>query len=215
LKKWLLAPMLLMCVFAAGSAYAGITIHYAGFGYEEGGFDYSAPGDTLWFIAEVTGVTTDGGYLPYEPGTYEYTMVAGPFISNGEIVEGTYTTIVYNLGYYWIYQDAAFNADWDEYPYVSDPPSTFLDGDLWLGGPFTDFIFYVFRDLAMGSFDGHITLSEGIAFPYLSEQAYTFGGTLHPPHSGVDPPPGYEFYIDGETWVPVEVTTWGAVKALY
>lgn len=215
MKKRLLAPLVLICLLASGSAIANVTIHYAGFGYEQGGFAYSAPGDSLWFIAEVTGINTEGGAFPYEPGMYEYTMVAGPFISNGEIVEGSLTTIVYNMGYYWIYQDASFNADWDEYPYVSEPPSTFLDGDLWLAGPFEDFTFWVFRDYGTGSFEGHITLSEGIAFPYLSETAYTFGGTLHPPHGGVDPPAGYEFYVDGETAVPVEATTWGAVKALY
>ncbi len=70
----------------------------------------------------------------------------------------------------------------------------------------------------LADFEGHITLSGGSAFAYFTENAYTFGGALVPPHNPGFPP-GYDLSIDGEVWVEpavgTEATSMSLIKALY
>jgi hypothetical protein len=214
LKKLLVAALLGFVLMTWGSvpllAQEEIVIHFSGFGLETDGFDFSAPGDELQLITHVTSISGPLG-LPYFPDDYEYTLTVSGLISNGEIDEGAYSTIVYNLGQVDIYEDAAFNTDWND-------PGTFSDGTLWLSGPFFQFSMVLFRDMGMGSFDGQLTLESGSAFGFFEEQAYIFGGNLIPPHNpGI--PPGYDMSIDGEVWgnaaVPTESSSLSTIKALY
>jgi hypothetical protein len=199
-------------------AQEDIVIHFSGYGYEVGGFDWSYPGDELHLIAHITSVDSPNP-LPYSPADYEYTLAVTGMISNGEVDEGAgFTSITYNLGFFEIFEDASFNSDWNEYPSIPDPPSTFMDGSVWLSGPFNDFTINLVRDFGQGAFEGHISLTGGTAIAYFTEDAYTFGGTLIPPHNpGI--PDGYELSVDGEVWVeaPVaaESSTMSQIKALY
>ena len=196
-----------------------IVIDFEGFGLESDGFDFSNPGDTLVLVTRVTNMVAPQPDFPYFPDApNEYTLVVTGLISNGEMVDGIMSTIIYNLGTLALYEDASMNSTWDEYPYVETPPSTFVDGSLWLFGDFTDFTMVLFRDLGMGSFEGHVTLTGGSAFDFFSEEGYTFGGTLIPPHNP-DIPDGYHLSLDGELWVeePVNAdeSSWSSLKALY
>jgi len=215
LKKLLVAALLGFVLLTWGSvpllAQEEIVIHFSGFGLETGGFDFSAPGDELNLITHVTSISGPAG-LPYFPGDYEYTLTVTGLISNGEVDEGMYSTIVYNLGSVDIYEDGSFNSDWSD-------AGTFSDGTLWLSGPFYQFSMVLFRDLGMGSFDGELTLTGGSAISFFQEQAYIFGGNLIPPHNpGI--PPGYDMSIDGEVWgesssTPTQPSSLSTIKALY
>ena len=197
-------------------AQGTIDIHFSGYGYEVGGFDFSDPGDEIHLISHVTSIDAPGA-LPYDPVLNEYTLVVTGLISNGEVVDAGVSTIVYNLGLFQIFEDASMNSDWNELPSIPDPPSSFFDGTLWLSGPFTDFTMTLWRDLGMGVFEGHISLDGGSAISYFTEEAYAFGGTLVPPHNpGI--PPGYELSLDGEVWVEsvaTESSSLSQIKGLY
>lgn len=220
MKKSLMFALAAVAVLTLGAASSmaqgNITIHFSGYGYEVGGFEFSDPGDEIHLISRVTSIDAPGA-LPYFPDDYEYTLVVTGLVSNGEIVNSGVSTIVYNLGSFAIYEDAAFNSTWTEYPSIPTPPPSFFDGTAWLTGPFTDFAMTLWRDLGMGVFEGHISLTGGSAIAYFTEEAYTFGGTLVPPHNpGI--PDGYELSLDGEVWVEYIATnnsSLSQIKALY
>lgn len=220
LKKSLMTALAAAAVLALGAAtpmaQGNIVVHFSGYGYEMGGFEFSDPGDEIHLISRVTSIDAPGA-LPYFPADNEYTLVVTGLVSNGEIVNSGVSTIVYNLGSFAIYEDAAFNSDWNEFPSIPTPPPSFFDGNAWLSGPFTDFAMTLWRDLGMGVFEGHISLTGGSAIAYFTEEAYTFGGTLVPPHNpGI--PAGYELSLDGEVWVEYIATNTSSlsqIKALY
>lgn len=179
------------------------------------------PSDELHLISHVTSV--DGpDPLPFDTDLNEYTLVVTGLISNGEIEEDpgppARTSITYNLGFFEIYEDPSMNSDWNEYPSIATPPSTFFDGSVWLSGPFTDFTMTLWRDYGTANFEGHISLTGGSAIAHFTEDAYTFGGNLIPPHNPGFPP-GYDLSVDGEVWVEAPVATGTStiseIKALY
>lgn len=181
-----------------------------------GGIEYSAPGDVAHYIARVTSVGNIGPGFPYFPDDNEYTLVVTGLVSNGEMVDGQMTTIIYNLGTLAIYEDPSFNSDWDEMPGFPDPPSTFTDGSLWLTGDFIDFTMVIYWSVGIGSFEGHVNLTGGSAIDWFTEEGYTFGGNLFPPH--IDPPEGYDFSLDGKLLVESVATldsSWSSVKAMF
>jgi hypothetical protein len=212
LKKFLVAALLGFVLMTWGSAPIladAIVIHFSGFGLEEGGFDWSEPGDELQLITHVTSISGPVG-LPYFPNDFEYTLVVTGLMSNGEVDQGSHSTVVYNLGLLELFEDGSFNSDWTD-------GSTFMDGNLWLSGPFYQFGMVLFRDLGMGSFEGSLTLNAGAAIDAFEEEAYFFGGNLIPPHNpGI--PAGYDMSIDGEVWAdatPVAESSLSKIKALY
>lgn len=212
----LFLSMILLLAFASGSPGETIITHFEGFGYEEGGIEYSAPGDNMHYVALITGIEGIAPEFPYDPVENEYTLVVTGLVSNGEMVEGEVTTIIYNLGALAIYEDPSFNADWDELPGFPDPPSTFTDGTLWLAGDFLDFTMVIYWSVGIGSFEGHVNLTGGSAIDWFTEEGYTFGGNLFPPH--IDPPEGYDFSLDGKMLVEAvgaQSTSWSSVKAIY
>ena len=220
MKKLLVAALLGFVLMTWGSvpllAQTEIIIHFSGFGWEQGGFDDSNGGDELQLVTHVTSITGPPG-LPYYPDQFEYTLVVFGLLSNGEVDQGGYSTISYNAGFVEIYEDDSFNSDWDEIPAEGNPPGSFLDGTLWLSGPFYQFNMVLFRDLGMGSFDGELTLASGSAIDHFEEEAYIFGGNLVPPHNpGI--PEHYHMSIDGEVWgnaTATDQSSLSKIKALY
>jgi hypothetical protein len=221
LKRLLLTPLLIIALGALGAGLASadqIQIHFSGYGYEEGGFDFSYAGDEIHLMAIVTSVTFNNPDFPYYPADNEYTVCVTGLTSNGEVVDDYgQSTVIYNLGMLEIYEDPSFNANYDDCPDVDNPPEVFCDGTLWVGGPFVDFMINVWRDYGTGSFEGHINLDVGSAISYFDNEAYFFGGTLIPPH---DPgiPECYDLSIDGQIHVDEVATansSWSKVKSLY
>lgn len=217
-NRSLLFASILLTGLAFGSTSETIITHFEGFGYEEGGIEYSAPGDIVHYIARITSIEFPQPDFPYYPETYEYTLVVTGLVSNGEMVNGNETMIIYNLGELAIYEDDSTASSWDEYPGFPDPPPSFTDGSLWLWGEFTDFIMLIYWDYGIGAFEGHVNLSGGSAMPWFSEPGYTFGGELFPPHIP-NLPDGYDFSLDGNLLVEEPVATfkssWSSVKAIY
>lgn len=213
--------LLALAVGGVAAQEYDIYIHFEGFGYEEGGFDYSAPGDEIHLITRITGIDDPNETLPpdfpFDPVANEYTLVVTALISNGEIDHGVYSEIVYNGGLLEIYEDASMNSDWGTNPDVNNPPASFFDGDLWLSGPFDEFSMILFRDAGQASFNGMLGFTGGSAIDYFQEDAYTFGGVLWPPHNpGI--PEGYDISLDGEVWAgttAVEASTLSHIKSLY
>ncbi|MCP4548309.1 MAG: hypothetical protein GY835_17750 [bacterium] len=228
MKKVLLTCLCAIMVMALGSSTLlaqpeyDLFIHYEGFGYEEGGFDYSAPGDEIHLITRITGITADPvenmpDDFPYYPDVNEYTLVVTGLSSNGEIDYGPYSTIAYSGGIFAIYEDTATPSDWNEYPSIATPPPSFMDGNLWLTGPFSEFSMTLYRDQGMASYSGILAFDGGSALDFFEAEAYTFGGALWPPHSpGL--PPGYDISLDGEVYTgftATQTTTISQLKALY
>ena len=109
MKKLLVAALLGFVLMTWGSAPIladAIVIHFSGFGLEEGGFDWSEPGDELQLITHVTSISGPVG-LPYFPNDFEYTLVVTGLMSNGEVDEGSYSTVVFNLGLLEIFEDGS------------------------------------------------------------------------------------------------------------
>jgi hypothetical protein len=221
MKKQYLAALLAAAILAFGVApllaQDNIVIHLAGFGYEEGTFDFSNPGDEIHLLTRVTNITGPEG-LPFDFDLYEYTLVVTGLISNGEVVENGISTIEYNLGLLQVFEDDAFNSDYGINPDVASPPGSFFDGTEWVSGYFNSFVMQVDRSAGLGSFYGTIqNLTGGSAGAWFQGDAYTFGGTLDPPHNP-DIPEGYDIAIDGEVWagaIATQNSSMSHIKALY
>lgn len=212
----ILLSIALMSLLATVAGAELPTIHFSGYLHETGGFWFSAAGDTLWLASRITSI--DGaGELPYDPATNEYTLVFVGLISQGEQIDGGVSTIRYLGGRLEIYEDPSFNSDFLQLPLANEPPASFLDGALWLGGAFPEMGFTLWRDLGMGAFESDLTPDAGSAqpgFPAL----LTCGGTMVPTYVSTFVEAGYDIAIDGEVWqeyVPVRSCSFGALKSLY
>jgi hypothetical protein len=190
-------------------------IHVSGYGRETGHFAVSVPGDTLWLATRITSI--DGaGDLPYAPATNEYTLVLAGLISEGEVTSGGVSTIHYREGRLAVFADPSFNSSWQDLPLGSQPPASFLDGELWLTASIADLCFTVWRDLGMGVFECMVALDGGSAQPWCPP-FLTCGGTSIPA-----PPTfaevGYDLAVDGELWqenVLAARNSLSRIKSLY
>lgn len=191
-------------------------IDYVGYGWEDGGFPDSNPGDEL-FVASVA-VTADA-IFGVDLGTEELTIYLYDLISTGQIPVGGGTNLIsYTGGFMEIYRDAAQNADWGINPPNATAPGTFTDGALFFQGAFVDFTLFLGAS-GGGSFEGNLN---GIGGELIDDVctgcAYTVGGAFTT-DVGAQIPEGYDLQIDGvfeiEATVSTEETTWGNMKALY
>lgn len=193
-------------------------MHYAGYGFEEGGFQHSTPGQELNVMTRITNVHAQNPFFPYSPDANEYTVVLTGLVSQGEQTEEGVTTIFYGDGRLEIYEDSSFDSTWDEVPSIGNPPTTFTNGELWLSGNFMSFMLVIVRESGQGYFEGSFQLEGGTARPYVEGDAYTFAGILADP-SQPYLPTGYDFAADGEIWIhettATESSSWSAVKALF
>jgi hypothetical protein len=212
--------LILAALAMAGTAIPALgqapAIDYVGFGWEDGGFPPSNPGDQL-FVTSV-GVSADA-IFGVDLGTEELTIYVYGLISTGEIPIGGGTNVVaYTGGFLEIYRDSAQNADWGINPPNATAPSTFTDGTLFFKGAFVDFTLFLGAS-GGGSFEGNLN---GIGGELIDDVctgcAYTVGGAFTT-DVGAQIPEGYDLQIDGvfeiEATVSTEETTWGNMKALY
>ncbi len=187
-------------------------IDYIGYGWEDGGFLPSNPGDVL----EVTAVATGADpVFQIDFGVDELTFHMYDMVSTGEIPIGGGTIMInYVGGYLDIYRDPAQNADWG----VNPSPATFTDGVLAFHGSFNSLTFFYTAD-GNGAFEGYL---DGLSGEVIDEVcvgcAYTWGGSFTQA-AGAQIPAGYDVQIDGvfelDGAVADEQSTWGDVKSLY
>ena len=205
----------LLSLIAAVAAAEPPSVHFSGYARETGNFEVSAPGDTLWLAAHVTSIDADGD-LPYDPAVNEYTLVLVGLISEGESINSGVSTIHYREGRLAIFADPSFNSDWGDLPLGSEPPASFLDGELWLTGSIPDLHFTLWRDLGMGVFECAVVFDGGSALPWLPA-SLTCGGT-NAPSWGFFVEVGYDFAVAGALWqeyVPTERSSMSKIKSLY
>ena len=203
-------------ILIAFPAYSQIhTIDYIGFGWETGGFPTSIPGDELSFTGLVDYLDP---VFEVDLGVDQLTFYVYGLLSQGEVDMGYWTMANYVGGYIEIYQDSAHNADWGINPPNAVNPSTFVDGELFFAGEFTDFILFFTPD-GNGTFEGNI---DGISGTMIDTSCtgcvYLWGGAFTWA-SGAQLLEGYDLQIDGaldvDAAVASEPTSWGSVKALY
>jgi hypothetical protein len=191
-------------------------IDYVGFGWEDGGFPPSNPGDVLYFTG--VGLSADA-IFGVDLGTEELTVYLYDLVSTGEIPVGGGTILIsYVGGFLEIYRDGAQNADWGIFPPNPTAPSTFTDGELFFQGQFVDFTVFLGATGA-GSFEGNLNgVGGSLIDDVCNGCAYTWGGEFTT-DAGAQIPEGYDLQIDGvfeiEAAVSTEETTWGNLKALY
>lgn len=215
-KSILFLAVLAMAGFAIPALGQAPAIDYVGYGWEDGGFPPSNPGDMMYYVA--VGQSADA-IFGVDFGVEELTVYIYDLVSTGEIPIGGGTTMIsYTGGYMEIYRDGAMNADFGINPPNATVASTFTDGNLFFKGEFTDFTAFL-GATGGGSFEGNLN---GIGGSMIDDVctgcAYTWGGEFTT-GSGAQVLEGYDLQMDGifeiEAAVPVEESSWGSLKALY
>jgi len=215
-KSILILATLAMAGLAVPALGQAPAIDYLGYGWEDGGFPPSDPGDVLYVTC--VGVSADPVF-GVDLGTEELTVYIYGLTSTGGVDIGGGTIMVnYTGGYLEIYRDGAMNADFGVNPPNGTAPSTFMDGELFFKGEFIDFVAFL-GPTGGGSFEGNLNGIGGSMIDSVCNGcAYTWGGEFTT-DAGAQIIEGYDLQIDGvfeiEEAVPVESATWGNLKALY
>jgi hypothetical protein len=219
MKPWFLRCLVLvtaLAVIPTTAAAQTAVIDYVGYGWEDGGFPPSDPGDLFVFTAVATSVDPAIGV---DLGTEEVTFYVYGLTSMGEVpLPGGLTSITYTNGTLEIYRDAAMNAWWGTNPPNATSPSTFADGTLLFQGSFTSFNITILAN-GDGIFEGNL---DGVGGELLGSPCtgcvYTFSG-VYTRDVGAQIPDGYDVQVDGQfeidESVPQSSRGWGAVKAMY
>jgi len=223
------AVLLIVIFVSTGVAHgqSGMTIDFSGFLYEPcrsvggDGFPPSNPGDVLVGISRNINIDPLWGW---DTSQVELTWFITSLISDGEIDIGYgtfYTT--FSGGEVYIFADAYADpsftkADYGTNPPNSTAPSTFIDGEMYLGGIIESFYMVYYPTLHVGNFEGVFNWAGGSQYPGLfNTYASMFAGTVDPIAAPV--PNGYDLETDGHIMhygFPKKLTsTWGQVKALY
>lgn len=201
---------LLGLVPLTGAQASSSLIDYVGFSYEEGTFPPSQLGDRLDFVAIIDNLTAP---LSWDPMANEYTLSISELISQGEENPDPNNIVVrYNGGAFDLYEDPQMNAQPGEYPPNASAPGSYRDGVHYLGGQMTQFIVYYNTQFNSGAFEADMMFVNGSHLDELglATTGYTFGGVFV-----FGTPQGYDLQWDGQVLldvIPVEATTWGAIK---
>jgi len=204
---------LLSCLLVPLRADAA-TAEYDGFAWETGGFPPSNPGDLFNAVGVVH--TTD---LPIDLGVNEATIFIGNLISTGQVHLGPDLLAVFYVGGdFELWLDRTMNSDFGVDPPNATVPSTFVDGTLLLNGIFTSFSILWDTSTNTGTFEGNLAWIGGRGIGSVAGSSMTTGGLLGPDNGNA--PKGYDLALDeailtGNLPVPVESSTWGAVKSTF
>jgi hypothetical protein len=168
--------------------------------------------------------TVNPVYLTFDFTNNEYTLLLGDdLFYAGADHFGTTTVAHYTNGKIWIVEDsraggtaATYDLNGDCDPFFDR--LTFIDGTVVLSGVFTAFDIIFDTVTGDGNLVGVTNWNGGTQLgniPLGQRNGWTFGAT------GIRPgtmPCGYHWQVDGncvlESPVPVQKTTWGAIKSL-
>jgi hypothetical protein len=227
MKRSVLFVLLAATMAFAGPARADIfLLGFNGFDYEDpdGSADYLGIGDGYKALGFITSV---GPMLApyYDDDVYEYTFyLFGLTVATRDFDVPTQTLFVtFNdnarARYYRDPHTGGTDAVFGINPPNATAPSTFIDGELVLGGDTDGFtVFYDFMSNS-GSTSGEMTQDEGTYFDngYVDPVGgWTLSGLLGRPNPTV--PTGYDNQVQGECVirvVPSTQRTWGAIKRTY
>lgn len=208
-------------LWALPAGAVNLLADYQGFDYEptKVGPNFGDVGNSYEVLSTVPQL---GAPLVFNLGANQYTVVISGLTSVSKLGLGTYDIITYAGGTVNVYEDpigggtaAAYGVN----PANATAPSTFIDGTNILVGSLSSFQVVYDNATRTGSFEGNLTFTGGSQlgnFPSNQRAGWTFAGV-----TGNSPitPTGYMHQVDGSIYldnpVPVQATTWGAVKALY
>jgi len=217
-NTWIIVAATALVAMGLGATSAkAANVDYVGFAWEQGGLEFSLPGDQLSMATVVTQIDPQ---FEVDLNAAEATLYIEGLTSAGASVNPTTggAVITYTGGTIAVYADPSFNHDWGINPANGTVPATFTDGDLVFSGEFTSFT-VVLQASGAGIFEGYIdgTGGSALAGP-CTGCAYTFSGTFAAP-TGANIPEGYDLQIDGvleiESTVPTENMNWGSLKQLF
>ena len=202
------------------SVLGGATAGSAEFIADYWGFSDEAMIDTE--IIQMGFVTEVFAPLTYDPVNFQYTYALDGVQLDQVIPMGPSTLYLYLGGFFSIYEDASFNAVYDDGACTVSDPSTFADGSLYLQAQVDTLTWIVNSFTGRGSYDAVMLYVGGSNIDEipLSERGGTlFGGTTDQTATACIPS-GYLHRWDGQAFTlqiptPVGTSTWGSVKALY
>lgn len=215
MRKFAFALLVTVALYPASSFGASL-IDFAGYSWEDGGFPVSNPGDALELVAIIDGLTTP---LQWDPANFQYTVHLAGMLSVGQQQPDPNNIVVsYDSGTVGLFEDAfasGSSADPGILPPNQTAPSSYIDGVDYLSGELTEFTIFYNTLYNSGAFEANVTFTGGQHYSDLGPQTtgYTFGGVFV-----FGTPQGYDLQWDGQILldpVPVQPTTWGAVKARF
>jgi len=203
-----LASALLFLLLLAVPPAAAQLLDFYGFSYTDTGGDQD-----LCLAGEVDALFQPLFALPgYEYTIYIYGLAEALVEEQG----GGWTRIVYEGGFFEIWEDNGTPFDYGVDPPNENAPATFRDGDFFLAGQFLSFEKYENATLGIGSFQGNVEFTGGSHLVDLGfASGWTFGGTTT---NSLDMPEGYTETWDGMFYTNTtgtESTSWGKIKSLY
>lgn len=211
----LVLAALTVSVFALPAAAQISAIDYTGFAWVTAA-PLKAAGDEFRFVGAANNLDPVFGV---DLGVDELTFHVYGLLSTGDLdLGGGVVMVAYSGGYMEIYQDSAQNADWGINPPNLTVPGTFVDGDLFFAGAFTDMTM-IFTPDGGGSFEGNLNGISGSAIDAsCTGCVYTWGGAFTV-DAGAQLPEGYTHQVVGALEIDEAVSTdsasWGSVKALF
>jgi hypothetical protein len=229
--------VLLIAVATLGASAAKADVFLLGFT----GFDYEDPNSSpATYLAVGEGykalgfITSVGPLLApyYDPSEYEYTLYLFNLTvaTNDFDAPNQFLSVTFNdNGRARYFEDGKAGcsacvvgtaADYGIFPPNATAPSTFIDGNLKLGGDVDGMVLFFDYSANQGGFTATMTQDEGSDLQYIpagQRGGWTLGGLLGRP--GAIIPAGYVNQVVGECYIPEETPvarrTWGSIKALY
>lgn len=228
MKRRALLLLFTLSLVAAVPARAAdvFLLGFTGFDYEDPNTNASVPLDVGEGYKGVGFVTSFGTMLtPYVDTTNnEYTFYLYDLTVSLNYYDGSFLEADFASGgrgrYFGDSKAGGTAATYGTSPPNGTAPSTFIDGNLELGGSIDNFILTYDYTTNQGNFSGNMTLDEGALLVYVpsgQRAGWILGGLAGEPNSTV--PTGYVNQVSGECRIPdatpTTQETWGGVKALY
>jgi hypothetical protein len=171
-------------------------------------------------LVEVGFVTGTFPPLTSDPGSFQYTYALEGLVLSNVMPLGPSIVYTFLGGTFSMYEDASFNALYDDGACTVSDPSTFTDGTLYLQAS-VDTLTWIYSTMtSRGSFDAVMIYDGGTHLGELLPQYE--GGTLFGGTTAINVciPAGYLHRWDGQAFAlqnpsATRPDSWGSVKSLY
>jgi len=172
-------------------------------------------------LVEVGLVTGTFAPMTSDPVSFQYTYALEGLILAEVLPLGPATVYTFLGGTFSVYEDASFNAVYDDGACTISDPGTFTDGTLYLQASVDTLTWIVNGMTNRGSYDAVMEYTSGTHFGELAGHVggTLFGGTTDQTTTACIAA-GYEHRWDGQAFAyeppaATESNTWGSVKSLY
>ena len=219
-----LATFGIFCLLIGGSGGNATVAHAEMPFFDFNGFSYlngsPAQVGTVVTVAAKFNEIQPNPIWPLDLVGNEYTVLVEDLTITSVESYGSFLQITYGGGTIAVYRDPLRNGTWAPNPPNSQVPSSFADGVPELVGHFTEMALFFDDASGTGTVSGLVDWTSGDHFAQLADPAgWTFFGGVSN-HAGLGIPEGYDLAWDPQLYgpqipVPVEIGTWGALKARY